>query len=83
MFVAQPKLAPTGDAQVYANPDDISDRVDSWRTILERYSAAPGENPLGLLPAWHLYKNPTYELLARRIGLERLYSLSTGWGWSG
>ena len=80
MFVAQPKLAPTDDAQVYASPDDISDRGDSWRTILERYNAAPGENPLGLLPAWRLYKNPTYELLARRIGPERLYILSAGWG---
>ncbi len=49
-------------------------------TILERCNAEPREIPLGLLPAWRLYRHPTYELLFRRIGPERLYVLSAGWG---
>ncbi|MCY3878852.1 MAG: hypothetical protein OXF74_06700 [Rhodobacteraceae bacterium] len=80
MFVAQPSSAPADGDWVYARPDDISDRGESWRTVLERCNAEPGENPLGLLPAWRLYRNPAYEPLCRRIGPERLYILSAGWG---
>ena len=80
MFVAQPNSVPSVGNQVYARPDDMSDRGDTWRTILEQYNAAPSDNPLGLLPAWRLYRNPTYEMLAERIGPERLYILSAGWG---
>ena len=80
MFVAQPKSAPADGNLVYARPDDISDRGVSWRTVLERYNAAPGENPLGLLSARCLYKNPTYEFLHQHFGPERLYILSAGWG---
>lgn len=80
MFVAQPQSAPADGDRVYARPDDISDSGESWRTVLERCNAEPGESPLGLLPAWRLYRNPTYELLFRRIGPERLYILSAGWG---
>ena len=80
MFVAHPESAPADGNRIYARPDDISDRGDSWRTVLERYNTAPGENPLGLLPARYLYRNSTYELLGQRFGPERLYILSAGWG---
>ena len=36
--------------------------------------------PWGLLPAWRLYQNPTYELLYRKYGPDDLYILSAGWG---
>ena len=37
-------------------------------------------NPLGLLPAWQLYKNKTYRLLADTFGPRNLYIFSAGWG---
>ncbi len=58
----------------------MSDRGGSWRTVLEQYNAASGGNPLGLLPAWRLYRNPTYEMLAERVSPNCLYILSAGWG---
>lgn len=79
-FVADPENAPSGTPYAYARPDDIADTGNSWRTELLRYNAAPGNNPLGLLPAWQLYENGTYELLAKRFGLDHLYILSAGWG---
>ena len=80
MFVAKPDAAPLGGSQVYARPDDVSDTGKSWRTVLQEYNAAPGDNPLGLLPAWQLYKNSTYNILADHCGPDRLYILSAGWG---
>ncbi len=80
MFVAQPKAAPAGRSAVYARPDDMADTGQSWRTVLQEYNAAPGDNPLGLLPAWQLYKNSTYKLLAEHCGRDRFYILSAGWG---
>ena len=50
MFVAKPDAAPPGGSEVYARPDDVSDTGKSWRTVLQEYNAAPGDNPLGLLP---------------------------------
>ena len=79
-FVADPENVPAGMPDTYARPDDIADTGKSWRTELLRYNAAPGNNPLGLLPAWQLYENGTYELLAKRFGLDHLYILSAGWG---
>ncbi len=64
----------------YARPDDLSDRGKTWRTVLQEYNTMPGENPLGLLPAWRLYKNQTYGILAGHFGLDHLYILSAGWG---
>ena len=37
-------------------------------------------NPLDLLPAWQLYKNKTYRLLADTFGPRNLYIFSAGWG---
>lgn len=80
MFVANPDLAPTDSDRVHARPDDVSDTGTSWRTVLRRYNENPGDNRLGLLPAWRLYRNPTYGTLAEHCGLDRLYILSAGWG---
>ena len=80
LFVADPAKAPSGTSYRYARPDDISDVGTSWRAALLRYNDAPGNNPLGLLPAWQLYENPIYGILADRFGVERLYILSAGWG---
>lgn len=83
-FVADPALAPRSDGLVYAHPDGDSGNGTSWREVLteynENYKVSPSDNPLGLLPAWELYRPRTYELLADHFGLDRLYILSAGWG---
>lgn len=80
MFVANPDHAPRDGDCIYARPDDTADTGTSWRTVLRQYNENPGDNRLGLLPAWRLYRNPTYEILAEHCGLDRLYILSAGWG---
>ena len=80
LFVADPQNAPVDTPYAYARPDDIADTGRSWRDELLRCNDAPGNNPLGLLPAWQLYENETYALLAERYGKDRLYILSAGWG---
>lgn len=79
-FVADPDIAPRTESYVYARPDDISDVGVSWTETLRQYNETPEDNPLGLLQAWELYLNPTYEYLARKHGTERLYILSGAWG---
>lgn len=83
LFVSDPDKAPQ-DEYTYAHPDGQADIEETWRKQLLRYNDlhkdVPGGNPLGLLPVWRLYKNPTYALLAEKYGLERLYILSAGWG---
>ena len=87
MFVARPHPAPADDGRVYAWPDDTADSGLSWRKELLRYNQrhqATGDNPLGLLPAWNLYRNRTYPQLYRQLwekyGPDNLYILSAGWG---
>jgi hypothetical protein len=79
-FVAHPELAPPGKDFNYARPDDPSDWSGSWRDVLLAYNKNPGNNPLGLLPAFELYENDIYRALVRRFGLENCYILSAGWG---
>lgn len=80
VFVAQPQSAPIDSACVYARPDDLSDSGRAWRDVLLEYNDTPANNPLGLLPAYQLYKNRTYGRLVERLGVERVYILSAGWG---
>ena len=81
LFVARPEQTSAGpDSQIYARPDDVAEVGKSWRTLLLDYNEAPAENPYGLLPAWQLYKDPTYGLLRKHYGLDQLYILSAGWG---
>jgi len=80
LFVADPERAPADTPHAHAHPDDMADTGHSWRDELLRYNETSGNNPLGLLPAWNLYENATYALLAERYGTDRLYILSAGWG---
>jgi hypothetical protein len=79
-FVADPTRAPPTDRYTYARPDDPSDTEATWRQVLLRYNAAPGNNPLGLLRAFELYENPAYRRLVDRFGADKTYILSAGWG---
>ncbi len=81
MFVANPGLAPANLDCVYVRPDDLANTGISWRQELLRYNQeCMADNPLGLLQAWRLYRNPAYELLYDNCGPENLYILSAGWG---
>lgn len=80
LFVARPGAVPARSGFLYAQPDDLAGERKSWRTLLHEYNENPGDNPLGLLPAWQLYENPIYGRLKRHVGVENLYILSAGWG---
>lgn len=80
LFVADPSTAPVRDDLLYVKPDDIADGEKSWRDKLVEYNKNPGQNPLGLLPAFKLYQNEAYRRLADRVGTQKLYILSAGWG---
>lgn len=80
MFVADPGNAPAKPGYAFARPDEIADTGRSWREELLRYNANRGDNPLGLLPAWRLYENSTYGMLAERYQRSNFYILSAGWG---
>jgi len=80
LFVANPGNAPADGRYAYAHPDEMADTGRPWREELRRYNDAPGNNPLGLMPAWRLYGNATYGRLSERYGTDRLYILSAGWG---
>ncbi|MCH6546194.1 MAG: hypothetical protein IH796_09385 [Deltaproteobacteria bacterium] len=58
----------------------MSDDGHTWRERLLSYNAAPGANPLGLLPAYRLYANDVYRSLEGRLGAANLFILSAGWG---
>lgn len=79
-FVAHPEFAPPSDSCVYARPDDASDAGGTWRNQLLIYNASPGDNPLGLLPAFELYDNDIYRALVKHYGVGQTYILSAGWG---
>ena len=79
VFVARPESAPVNIGCVYARPDDPSGNGKSWREILHEYNKRPGDNPLGLYPAYQLYENRIYERLTHAFGLENVYVLSAGW----
>lgn len=80
VFVARPEAAPADSARLYARPDYPSGSGKSWREILIEYNEHPGNNPLSLCPAWQLYENPTYERLAKMLGVANVFILSAGWG---
>jgi hypothetical protein len=79
-FVAHPELAPRRDGVFYASPDGTIDGRTSWRSLLEQYNQQPRNNPLRLLPAYALYKNPVYGALVKKFGADRTFVLSAGWG---
>ena len=80
LFVADPAIAPPSQDLFYARPDDLADNGTTWREKLLEYNRTPDRNPLGLLPASALYKDPVYARLVERFGSDRTYILSAGWG---
>jgi hypothetical protein len=79
-FVADPQIAPADGSRIYARPDDAAANGKSWRQLLTDYNAAPGNNPLGLYPAYELYKRDVYRRLVDRFGVQNTNILSAGWG---
>ena len=85
LFVADPadETAPQQSEVEYRRPDDIAPSGLSWREELVKYNKTyrdTGANPLGLLPAWRLYANPAYKHLVSRLGEDKIFILSAGWG---
>lgn len=84
IFVADPRKAPPDKSVIYSRPDDPAHSGISWRDILveynKKYKDSASENPLGLLPAWKLYKNSAYGELVSAFGIENVFILSAGWG---
>ena len=79
----QPVTGVGATTVVYRRPDDVARSGLSWRDELANYNEAHGStqaNPLGLLPAWRLYQEPTYEYLVDRLGTGNVFILSAGWG---
>ena len=61
------------------SPNDYANLLAN-RSASNTRSPASKANPLGLLPAWRLYKNKTYRLLADTLGPKNFYVFSAGWG---
>ena len=65
----------------YHRPDCIADDGRTWREKLVTYNkSCKNENPLGLLPAYKLYKPNIYTQLVEVFGVDNVYILSAGWG---
>ena len=79
-FVADPNAVGLSDDVLYEHPDDMSDYGWTWREALLKYNDDPSHNPLRLLPAWQLYDNVAYRRLFEKLGPEKLFILSAGWG---
>jgi hypothetical protein len=80
LFVANPRLAPTTNAHIYATPNDDSGDGRNWRERVLAYNSDSEGNPLRLLPAYRLYTNAAYRALADGVGVNNLYILSAAWG---
>jgi len=79
-FVAQPDQASALGGAVYRRPDDLAEPGRTWRDELIAYNSNPDGNPRRLLPAYELYLNEAYRKLAEKVGLDKLFILSAGWG---
>ena len=84
IFIADPRKAPPDRSVIYSRPDDPAHLGLSWRDVLveynKKYKDSASDNPLGLLPAWKLYKNFAYGELISAFGIENVFILSAGWG---
>ena len=79
-FVAHPQKAPNISDRIYAHPDDCTEDGSTWRQLVAEYNKNPGNNPLGLYPAFELYKRDVYRRLVDKFDLKNVYILSAGWG---
>ena len=85
LFVADPadETVPQQSEVEYRRPDDIAPSGLSWRDELVKYNENyrdTGTNPRCLLPAWRLYKDSAYGHLVNRLGADKVFILSAGWG---
>lgn len=81
LFVADPDHAPASDSTVYRRPDDFTSPGRTYRDELVAYNRNHRtDNPLGLLPAWKLYRNEAYRRLVETFGIDKVFILSAGWG---
>ena len=80
LFVADPAQAPDDVAVCHARPDTLSNFCIPWRKLVASYNAHPRNNPLGLLPAYKLYRDEIYTMLTEQLGAEQVFILSSGWG---
>ena len=83
LFVADPAIAPLRPEVEYQRPYDIAPSGLSWRDELDQYNKNyrdTGANPRCLLPAWRLYANSAYGHLVNRLGEDKVFILSAGWG---
>jgi hypothetical protein len=69
-----------GTGFIYAATVDLADGSVTWRRLLLEYNQNPEGNPLGLYPACRLYNNGIYWRLVERLGIEKVFILSAGWG---
>jgi hypothetical protein len=79
-FVADPRKAPDIPDRIYAHPDDRTEDGTTWRRLVAEYNKDPGNNPLGLYPAFELYQRDVYRRLVDKFDLKNVYILSAGWG---
>lgn len=79
-FGARPQEAPHNPGVIYRHPDDPAQDGQTWREKLLNYNLHRDGNPLGLLPAWKLYRNGVYGELVAAFGLDQVFILSAGWG---
>lgn len=80
VFVADPGIAPATTHHVYARPDDPAEDGWRWRDHVLGYNRELGINPLGLVPAWRLYRHESYGKLVEKHGTAHVFILSAGWG---
>ena len=78
-FVAHPQKAPNIPDRI-THPDDCTEDGSTWRQLVAEYNKNPGNNPLGLCPAFELYKRDVYRRLVDKFDLKNVYILSAGWG---
>ena len=85
MFVDNPQLAPKGGHLRYVSPNCYYDETMTFRDKLSSYNdrfESDGYNPLHLLPAYKLFKNPIYRDLveSEKYGKDGVYIFSAPWG---
>ena len=68
LFVAAPERAPGDSAIVYRRPDECAPSGITYRQMLVDYNRHDRkDNPFGLLTAWRLYENATYQRLTQEL----------------
>jgi hypothetical protein len=72
-FLAHPQKAPNIPDRIHAHPDDRTEDGSTWRRLVAEYNKNPGNNPLGLYPAFELYERDVYRRLVDKFDLKNVY----------